>query len=187
MPAVRHGGSGKPLLVDSSDMQASLVALFIFEVVMLFEMAGFLLLLLNDWFEPRWGPRSLKGVLFSSRSLNYQTILLAISFFAFMVALIVSTALAAHKTPQIVVPIFFQGLEIFGKFWNQFAIRFAIIAGWVNAAAAVAVSIASLESYLVCKRRLKDGSQVQIPPTYVSVESVATESPILKETVEIPL
>ncbi|KAF8490610.1 hypothetical protein JB92DRAFT_2835815 [Gautieria morchelliformis] len=160
--------TGVTVSIDTSDIEDTVIVLFVVTILLSMQIGNILLVLVKDWFRPYWPPRMTQprnGVAVSTRTLSLQSWYLACNLGAILAVLIPATIFAARRMavvkafqggiqlPDSVVLAAEAQLGIVGVYWNYFPVRFVIISNWINVLFTLPMTLAS---FVACSYRRND-------------------------------
>ncbi|GJJ10788.1 hypothetical protein Clacol_005016 [Clathrus columnatus] len=98
--AARKALPGGTLHIDTTNIEDTLIVLFVAADLLCSQTGAFIAFILKDWFRPYWPPRMTQprdGLPFSTRMLKFEAWYLAINLLAILAVLIPATFFAANR------------------------------------------------------------------------------------------
>ncbi|KAF8588784.1 hypothetical protein K439DRAFT_1613286 [Ramaria rubella] len=164
--AARHSvPSDIKLSINTSDIEDTIIVLFVVTNLLSMQIGNFLFMLIKDWYRPYWPPlmtNPRNGIAISTRTLALQSWYLVFNLLAILAVLIPATIFSAHRMANVMA--FLNGVPlpdnvvqtqeamfgIMGMYWNYFPVRFVIVSNWINVGftlPATVISFAALSRY----------------------------------------
>jgi len=195
--AAKHSvPSNVSVTIGTTDIEDTVIVLFVVTNLLSMQIGNFLLMLIKDWFRPYWPPRMTQprdGIAISTRTLGLQSWYLALNFCAMLAVLIPATLFAAQRMAN--VKIFQEGVQlpdsvvqaaeakfgIVGIYWNYFPVRFVIVSNWINVLCTLA---ATLASFVALSQRKRNHLTVSEGSEDFTIEPAASPSQKIEKPID---